>query len=393
MIKNHKKTYYLVIIVFFIAGLTLRLIRAKHLDMFYGDNGIQLLQSERILKGEHPIGGEISRIDKGSKNIIHNSTIGLYFYTLVYLLGLKTPTGFLIIYLLLNLFSIYLLFKSACIIFSKTAGFFLTVFALFNSTLISFNLWTSQSSKAIIFDSLAIFIFTKYLKNKEYQHYLVLTFIFSFLATNLYSPMYLMFPIKIVFLIYLIRKIPNKKGVILSLILGLLLISAPLIIQEAKTKANINAVTGYFLENKLKENQKIFFDKKWFEIFFSYIKIIIQDVFPLLTWTKTSSIPWIKFLIALFLLYAIITYKNKSKLKTLGIISIFIIFPLILISSYCRLEYNSICPRPFQSIFIPYTLLLLGGLFSLLEHFQKNKTNYWYNNYLSFYSKNSCCNL
>lgn len=184
------------IVCLFIAGAALRLYKWSFFSTLAGDEGVQLLTIEHFLKyGKLPILGEISALDTDNEFLFHNSPVGYYILTLIYLLGLKTPEGYTLIIVIFSLLQAYLLFKTADMLFNRRAAIVTLILALFSANMLYASTWVSQPVLAIFFETLGLYLYAKYKLIKAKKLFWGATAL-SLLATQLYPPMILLLPFK-----------------------------------------------------------------------------------------------------------------------------------------------------------------------------------------------------
>lgn len=182
------------IVCLFIAGAALRLHKWSFFSTLTGDEGVQLLTIEHFLKyGKLPILGEISALDTDNKFLFHNSPVGYYILTLIYLLGLRTPEGYTLVIVALSLLQAYLLFKTADMLFNRRAAMVILILALFSAN--TATVWVSQPVLAIFFETLGLYLYAKYKLVRARKLFWGATAL-SLLATQLYPPMILLLPFK-----------------------------------------------------------------------------------------------------------------------------------------------------------------------------------------------------
>lgn len=237
----------LVIGVVFLITLGLRINEWRHFFYFASDEGIQLITVSHLLKyGRLPISGEISGIDAESNLLIHNSPLGFYFQTLVYLAGLTTAEGYVLVYLILNLISLFLIYKITRLCFSNWSAIASLSFAGFSSKMIWLSTWPSQPVNAIFFNLIAAYLFVLAVFKKSEKMFFW-SVVIAVLSLQFYPPMYLLLPVGIwIFYRYLRLLVRDKKIFLFRLGLAVIIIYLPLIIFEIISGwMNFQTVRGF----------------------------------------------------------------------------------------------------------------------------------------------------
>ncbi len=240
------KKYIKKIIIFtlILSAFLLRAYKWTQLDMFAGDEGIQLIYAEDILNRDYfTVTGELSSLDQNSKFKLHNSPLGIYFQTLLYILSFRSEIMFLFLYSILNFLTAFFLYKATLIITSKKIAKFAGIILLFSPFMLNASVWTSQPVNSLFFESIAIFLVAYYIKYNNEKMFLYGS-IMSLIATQMYPPMYLLLvPKAILFLYILIKKIENKNSIFLLFFLSAFIIYLPFVAIEYKYNyANTNSV-------------------------------------------------------------------------------------------------------------------------------------------------------
>lgn len=347
----------------FLLSLSFRVIKLQQGAGLAGDEGIQLLTASHLLNYKiFPISGEISSLNKENTLLIHNSPLGLYFLTFLYWLGSENIFRYLFIHILLNMGVIILLSLTAKNIFSKKAALITFLLASFAPFIFRMALWTSQPTNAVIWEVIALFFFSLFIKYRQ-QNYLLASILLSLLATQMYPPMYLLLPIKIFFLFKIFKKKTFNQTFYIKLLIGAFLIYLPLIYLELKT----NFINGQALIELLK--QKFQTNRHEFIIvkgnFFSNLYFVAIEA------TAHSLGEPIKkhlfiFFSATFIWFIYLIRKDVSTKRNLLRLSVFLAFPLFFVAVYHTLQPGLI-GRTYLVTLTPYFILFFALLLAQVE--------------------------
>ena len=346
-----------IIILFLIAGV-MRVFNWNHLNTLAGDEGVQLLTAEHFIKYKVlPTVGEISALDTKNQYLMHNSPLGYYFISLVYLLGFKTAEGYVLIFVFLNLIQAYLLYQAAKSLWGKQAGMTALVLALFSHSMIHASIWTSQPVIAVFFESIALFLAAKFIKKRKDKFFIASSLV-SLLATQFYPPMYLLLPIKIGLYCFGFKKIKKKKQTMALTLMGAILIYLPLLQIELKYDwINFQTLNNY-LQNP---DFTITEDSFGTRLVVSFKKML-KYIFP------TFFSQTILFFIILGGIISEIYSMINQKLIQKKIVGIFLLwFSPILFLAIVFKNPHLMDERAYLFIAIPFLLLWLGALLSRLN--------------------------
>lgn len=359
-IQDNKAFIIRIIVVFlFSLALLLRLIKWSHFDAVAGDEGVQLLTAEHLLTyGEIPLGGEISALDKDEKFIIHNSPIGLFFLTLTYFLGLRTPEGYVLVFVLLNIIQAYLLFKTSAVLFSHKAAFVTLLFALFSPTMLFTSTWPSQPTNAVFFETVALYLYAKFIRDRK-TVFFVGSSLISLLATQMYPPMYLLLLPKVLIFVHSFQKLKQRSRVFLIVLMGAILIYAPLLWMEISSRwINTRSISSFL---RVPSNL--------FVIDVSFISRLINNFRQLFLYlTPRLGFSELYFVIALLgsvgsLIYVLVVKKLRGGSLLALLLLLFI--PPLLLAIVIREDYG-LLDRTYLYATLPYLYLAAGGLIALV---------------------------
>lgn len=355
-VNKYKKNIFTVFVVFlFLIAFFLRVAKWLNFDTLAGDEGIQLITADHLIKyGDFPLTGEISALDIDDKYIVHNSPLGLYFQTLLYMLSFQTVEGYVFMYIILNLLQAVFLYKAASILFSKKAGVLTLIIALFSPTMLHTSVWTSQPVNAMFFESIAIFFFAKFLNSKK-GSFLYGSGFLTLLATQMYPPMYFLLPLKLMIFLYYNKKTRVNKKLVITSLIGIMAIYLPLLMLEIKYDW-LNIKTIFNFVSKTKEaNETVSF----FTNFLNNLRQIESYISYHLSSNKNWYLLWTIGVLA----YVRFIKVSPKKKQRINIFLLSFLVPLILLS--LLMSNKSVSGnRAYLFIAIPYLYVLLGTIFS-----------------------------
>lgn len=230
------KNFLKIILVFlFSMGVVLRIVQYAKFDTYQGDDGNELLVADNALRfGKFTITGEGSSLDEEGQFFFHNLPYSLYFQTLIYFFGFMDPRAYMFIYVLLNLLVCVLIFQIAKNFFSLRVGIMAYMLALFSSVLVWESTFASQPTNALIFETVALYFMSRFYR-KPQKKFFLLSFVSATFALHMYPPMYLLLPIKIIFLaVYMRKYLLHEKKVLFACLIFFVLSYLPLFINEIR---------------------------------------------------------------------------------------------------------------------------------------------------------------
>ena len=360
MVKIILKNKTLIIIgLFFLIGAVFRLINWSHFETIAGDEGVQLLTAERLIKyGKFPELGEISALDTDDKYLLHNSPLGYYFLTLIYLIGLQTPEGYILIFTVINLLQAYFLYRIACIFFNQKTGMAVLVLALFLPTMLYTSTWASQPVIAIFFDTIALYLFALFKQGKR-ENFFISAVLISLLATQFYPPMYLLIPLKAILFVRELKNLAKPIRAIIIFTLGAVAIYLPILLVEVKYDWARFQIIGQYYQ----QSQTAIATSKLGE----RLTLSLKQVFLYFPSSETKN-DIIFF--AFFISAAVLANFNKTlKAHSKGIILLFLFsfLPAVLIAILIQ-ETLPIFSRAYLLVVTPFLLLWLSALLGQLKN-------------------------
>lgn len=348
-----KRTAHILFGVLVFVAVVIRVPRIGEVNYGAGDLGIQLLVAEHTVRyGDVRLDGEISSFEENGKYIIHNSPLGYYLYTVLYLFGGQTPEGYSAVYMLLNVVQAFLLFISGVLLFGVGGGLVALSMALFSPSSLMLSLWPSQPTNAVLVESVALCLLAAYVRTKR-SRWLMLSLLTSLVATQLYPPMYLLLPPKIILLVVITRRMNLLFNNRFTIAVLCALIYLPLLAQEwvfrwdnSKTVlAFLRASQGGFPLREL----------------VGRIAINVQMVTSDMGWFSFGSFAGASVTI-LCVVTALIGRKNRCTL--IALITL-ILFPVLLLAFHSTQPY--IVPnRAYLLILFPFVCLFVGGVVAKL---------------------------
>jgi len=359
-------TRKILLTILIILAIFMRLYKWQKFDMYAGDEGIQLLYAEDILNFDYfPVTGEISSLDQDNTFFFHNSPIGIYFQTFLYLISFKSIHIYSLTYVILNLLTCYFIYKSIKYLSSENAALIGTVIMLFSPFMLHASIWTSQPVNSLIFESLAIYLFTRYCKSKNENLFLISS-ISSLIATQMYPPMYLLLIPKIILFVYIfINKVKNKKKILISFILISTLIYLPFLLMEYKyNQINLRSISSVIENFK----EPLIQDKTTISIpYFQKAINLIKKVIGYLSSAFRHSYLFI--LLYSFFAYLISFSKSNLKDKKILLSSISIAFAPILILLILFNKPSVSSQRAYVDIVFPFIVILFSIIHKKINHF------------------------
>lgn len=233
-ILTKKNIKIIFIFLVFALGFYLRLMRYLKFDYFRGDEGNHFLLFDNLIRfKQFWITGEGSSLGDYDLNLyFHNMPYSLYFEFIIYVFANQSPLIYMFIYILLNMSLVYLIWQTNKNFFDERTGLITLFLASFSKHMISVSTFASQPTNALIFEVFGLYLLSLFYKKKN-KKYLIISLISFLLALQMYPPMYLYLPVKIVFLFLLFHKeILKNKKLLLYVILILVITYLPMIINE-----------------------------------------------------------------------------------------------------------------------------------------------------------------
>ena len=366
--NNYKKIFLYTCLIGLVGlGVYFRLVKWQANASKAGDEGLQLLTAEHFWNYQTlPESGEISALDASNQVIVHNSPLGFYWQIIVYALGQQQLDEYFLIYIFMNLISCLLLAKASSNFFSKKSGIMTLIFALFSNFMLHAAVWPSQPSNAIFFESIAIYLMSVFWTKKK-NDYLLLATIISLLATQMYPPMYFLMPIKIVIFYKLTKRYSFNKSQCLTLLISSILIYLPLIWIEINHRfTNVDTVFNFLFQHRSQSNINLdlistlkHFANNLFQQF--------QAGFNTINYELTNKQP---LLVLLFLvLTGVIFFWHGRKQRVIfSSLAVSILCPILIMATILTISQQTTGERAYLTILVPYTLILVGALFSIFNN-------------------------
>ncbi len=233
-ILTKKNITIIFIFLVFALGFYLRLMRYLKFDYLRGDEGNHFLLFDNLIRfKQFWIAGEGSSLGDYELNLyFHNMPYSLYFQFIIYVFANQSPLIYMFMYILLNMTLVYFLWQTNKNFFDERTGLITLFLASFSEQMMFASTFASQPTNALIFETFGLYLLSLFYKKKN-KKYLIIGLVSFLLALQMYPPMYLYLPIKIVFLFLLFHKeILKNKKLLLYVILILVITYLPMIINE-----------------------------------------------------------------------------------------------------------------------------------------------------------------
>lgn len=358
---NNNKLVTVFVVILLLIGFSIRLIRWSNFDRFAGDEGIQVLTAEHLIKYQiFPDYGEVSALDSQNKYIIHKSSLGLYLSSIIYFLGLRTIKGYFFVSMLLNLFMIWLLYVTSYNIFGRKAGITVLILAVFSPLMIELSNWPSQPTNAIYLEIISLYLVSIFCHSRN-EKLLIGSLVLSQAAAQIYPPYYLLLIPKIIFGFIFLKQIGVSKRFYIHLFFGSSLVYVPFLISDLRHNFYDSQTLISYLSSILNSKSDfsffqfiVIFYKQLVGVFAGIITKFVHGV------SISNKVIWIFFLS--FLIKFI--FSNFSDRKRSFLFALFWIIPVVLVTVIYSTEANPVTTKAYLTVLIPYSLLFSGFFFS-----------------------------
>jgi hypothetical protein len=241
--------------------------------------------------------------------------------------------------------------------FGQRASLAVLALALFSPNMFYAAVWPSQPVMAIFFESIALFLVAKFIKNKKDNFFVSATLI-SLLATQFYPPMYLLLPAKIGLYWLGLQKI-KKRGLVIALTLfSAFLIYLPMVQIELRHDwTNLQTLSNY-LQNPSSETTT---DPLQARLVAS-IKQVFAYIFPAL---ERQIVLFVASLMGVILSVYLASKNWQVQKKFIGLFLLWF-SPALLLSLVIKSSYP-IFDRAYLFIVIPFLFVWLGTLLGKLN--------------------------
>lgn len=363
-LTDNRTVFSVLLIILITVGILVRIQKWSNFDKFAGDQGFQLLSAEHMISYSiFPENGEISALDQNNKFIFHKSSLGLYMSAIAYLLGQKSPEGYFFVYLCLNLISAWLLYLTASSVFSRKAGILVLLFAIFSPLSIELSAWPSQPSNAIFLETISLFLLSKYLQHKNNKD-LLFSLLLSQAAFVIYPPhLLIVLPKFILIMCVYNQEILSRKFLITLGILSGLIYFPSLYSQFHHNFYDVKLIFQFVTQ--LQNSSTAFSINNIFSTLHQQVVNVISGVLLQKINTVTTQ-PYVLLLTAILFIAYIKKNIHNRKYVINSIFSLWF-FSIFVIAYIYSAESATNTSKAYLTTLLPYTLLLFGVIFSILN--------------------------